>query len=70
SNADYIVTGDEDLLVLEKYNDIKIVSPNKYLESVTMQSSVTAVVYLLVHSLEWGFGSGGIKQKELIKQKK
>jgi putative PIN family toxin of toxin-antitoxin system len=31
-NADYIITGDEDLLVLEEYNGIKIITPKEYLE--------------------------------------
>lgn len=28
--TDYIVTGDEDLLILEKYNDIKIINPRNF----------------------------------------
>jgi len=32
SMADYIITGDEDLLILEKYQDLKIVTPKEYLE--------------------------------------
>lgn len=28
--ADYIVTGDEDLLILKKYNDIKIINPRNF----------------------------------------
>jgi putative PIN family toxin of toxin-antitoxin system len=31
-NVDYIVTGDEDLLVLKEFNGIKIVTPKEYLE--------------------------------------
>ncbi len=30
--AKYIVSGDEDLLVLEKYREIQIITPKKYLE--------------------------------------
>jgi len=28
--ADYLVTGDEDLLILTKYNDIKIINPRNF----------------------------------------
>jgi putative PIN family toxin of toxin-antitoxin system len=31
-NVDYIITGDEDLLVLKEFNGIKIVTPKEYLE--------------------------------------
>ena len=31
SSADYLITGDNDLLVLEKYQGIKILSANEYL---------------------------------------
>jgi putative PIN family toxin of toxin-antitoxin system len=31
-NADFIVTGDDDLLVLEKYKAIRIVKPREYLD--------------------------------------
>jgi uncharacterized protein len=30
ATADYIVTGDEDLLILKKYNDIKIINPRNF----------------------------------------
>jgi putative PIN family toxin of toxin-antitoxin system len=30
-NADYIITGDDDLLVLEKFETIKIITPKEYL---------------------------------------
>jgi putative PIN family toxin of toxin-antitoxin system len=30
--ADYIVSGDQDLLVLEKYGDVQIISPREFLE--------------------------------------
>jgi len=30
ASADYIVTGDEDLLILKKYNDIKIINPRNF----------------------------------------
>ncbi|GMO35750.1 MAG: hypothetical protein Ta2B_15870 [Termitinemataceae bacterium] len=33
-NVDYIITGDDDLLVLKEFNGIKIVTPKKYLEIV------------------------------------
>ena len=33
-NADYIITGDNDLLVLEVYKGIKIINPKEYLEIV------------------------------------
>jgi len=33
-NADFIITGDKDLLVLKEYESIKIVKPNEYLEIV------------------------------------
>jgi len=33
SMADYIVTGDEDLLILKSYEGIKIVTPREYLEA-------------------------------------
>ena len=32
--ADFIVTGDEDLLVLENYQGIKIISPREYMETI------------------------------------
>jgi len=35
AKADYIITGDKDLLVLKGHNGIKIVTANKYLEIVT-----------------------------------
>jgi len=31
-NCDFIITGDEDLLVLREYNNIKIIKPREYLE--------------------------------------
>ena len=31
-NVDFIVTGDDDLLILEKYMNIKIVKPKEYLD--------------------------------------
>lgn len=31
-NADYIITGDKDLLVLQKFKQIKIISPSEYLQ--------------------------------------
>jgi len=31
-NADYIITGDDDLLVLKNYEEIKIITPMEYLE--------------------------------------
>jgi putative PIN family toxin of toxin-antitoxin system len=31
-NVDFIITGDDDLLVLEKYKDIRIVKPKEYLD--------------------------------------
>jgi putative PIN family toxin of toxin-antitoxin system len=31
-NVDYIITGDDDLLVLKEFNGIKIVTPKEYLE--------------------------------------
>ncbi|MDR1256420.1 MAG: putative toxin-antitoxin system toxin component, PIN family [Spirochaetaceae bacterium] len=31
-NIDFIITGDDDLLVLKKYNNIKIVKPKEYLD--------------------------------------
>jgi putative PIN family toxin of toxin-antitoxin system len=31
-NADFIITGDDDLLVLEKYKAIRIVKPREYLD--------------------------------------
>jgi putative PIN family toxin of toxin-antitoxin system len=31
-NVDFIITGDDDLLVLEKYKDIRIVKPREYLD--------------------------------------
>ncbi len=31
TKADYIVTGDKDLLVLKEYNGIKIINPNNFL---------------------------------------
>jgi putative PIN family toxin of toxin-antitoxin system len=32
--VDYIITGDNDLLVLKKYKQIKILSPKEYLETI------------------------------------
>ena len=32
TNADYIISGDDDLLVLEEFRGIKIVTPKEYLE--------------------------------------
>lgn len=32
-NADLIITGDKDLLVLKKYKNIKIIDPRKYFET-------------------------------------
>jgi putative PIN family toxin of toxin-antitoxin system len=32
--CDYIVTGDEDLLILKKYKKIKILTPNEFIEMV------------------------------------
>ena len=32
SNAKYIVTGDKDLLILEKYENIKIITPRRFWE--------------------------------------
>ena len=34
ANVDFIITGDEDLLVLKKYKKIKIITPKEYLEIV------------------------------------
>jgi predicted nucleic acid-binding protein len=31
-NVDFIITGDDDLLILEMYKAIKIVKPRKYLD--------------------------------------
>jgi putative PIN family toxin of toxin-antitoxin system len=31
-NVDYIITGDDDLLVLKKYRNIKIINPKEYLD--------------------------------------
>jgi predicted nucleic acid-binding protein len=31
-NVDFIITGDDDLLVLKKYKDISIVKPKEYLD--------------------------------------
>ena len=31
-NVDFIITGDDDLLILEKYGNIKIVKPKEYLD--------------------------------------
>ncbi len=31
-NADYIITGDKDLLILQKYKQSKIISPSEYLQ--------------------------------------
>ena len=31
-NVDYIITGDNDLLILKEYNKIKIIKPKEYLE--------------------------------------
>ncbi|GHU27285.1 hypothetical protein FACS1894172_11630 [Spirochaetia bacterium] len=31
-NVDYIITGDDDLLVLKEFNGIKIITPKEYLE--------------------------------------
>ena len=33
-NVDYIITGDNDLLVLKEYKNIKIINPKEYLEIV------------------------------------
>ena len=33
-NVDYIITGDNDLLVLKEYNKIKIIKPKDYLDIV------------------------------------
>ncbi|GHU34803.1 hypothetical protein FACS1894172_15600 [Spirochaetia bacterium] len=33
-NVDYIITGDDDLLVLKEFNRIKIITPKEYLEIV------------------------------------
>ena len=33
SMADFIITGDEDLLVLRNYKNVKIISPREYLET-------------------------------------
>jgi putative PIN family toxin of toxin-antitoxin system len=33
-NVDYIITGDDDLLVLKEYSGIKIVTPKEYLEKI------------------------------------
>jgi putative PIN family toxin of toxin-antitoxin system len=38
-NVDFIVTGDNDLLVLNKYKNIKIVKPREYLDIVEKQAS-------------------------------
>ena len=35
-NCGYIVTGDEDLLVLKKYKTIKILTPTKFLEEMNL----------------------------------
>ncbi len=32
--CDYIVTGDEDLLILKKYKDLKILTPGEFLDSI------------------------------------
>jgi predicted nucleic acid-binding protein len=32
SDADFIITGDDDLLVLKEYKSIKIITPKEYLE--------------------------------------
>lgn len=34
-NADFIITGDNDLLVLEEYAGIQIITPKEYLEIIT-----------------------------------
>jgi len=34
ANADYIITGDEDLLTLKEFRGIKIVTANEYLKSI------------------------------------
>ena len=38
SSADYLITGDNDLLVLEKYQGIKILSANEYLHIIHEES--------------------------------
>ena len=34
ANADFIITGDKDLLVLNEFNKIKILNPREYLDFV------------------------------------
>jgi predicted nucleic acid-binding protein len=33
-NVDFIITGDNDLLVLKEYRNIKIIRPKEYLENI------------------------------------
>jgi putative PIN family toxin of toxin-antitoxin system len=40
SNAEFIITGDNDLLILEVYRNIKIVNPKEYLEIVGKSPSI------------------------------
>jgi putative PIN family toxin of toxin-antitoxin system len=40
-NVDFIITGDDDLLVLEKYNDIRIVKPKEYLDLFTKNQQIS-----------------------------
>ena len=35
-NADFIITGDKDLLVLKEYKNIKIINPKGYLDNTLM----------------------------------
>ena len=35
ANADYIITGDADLLTLKKYRNIRIITPNEYITNLT-----------------------------------
>jgi putative PIN family toxin of toxin-antitoxin system len=39
-NVDFIITGDNDLLVLEKYRNVKIIGPKEYLEKFEGNKSV------------------------------
>jgi putative PIN family toxin of toxin-antitoxin system len=36
-NCDFIITGDDDLLVLEEYNNIKIIKPKDYLDLIEIK---------------------------------
>ena len=36
--ADYIITGDKDLLVLKEFNNIKILTSKEYLEYVNLNT--------------------------------